>query len=161
MKSVLFAPYFGIPRVAWFQKTLKSHSYLHTVLSMLNQDGPHRLVKSKETKGAAIGLPDVQCRCLKEEARMLSLLLKIVLVLFRSGVLNLGNFLRLVQPAFVLLSFLLPAGFIDMSGASFPELIDLVKTAHVPSSPPFTLSDVLEPSGTLSTYSETHSSFGR
>ncbi|ETE72661.1 Golgi reassembly-stacking protein 1, partial [Ophiophagus hannah] len=49
--------------------------------------------------------------------------------------------------------------FIDMSGASFPELIDLVKTAHVPSSPSFTLSDVLEASGSLSTYSETPSYF--
>uniref|UniRef100_A0A098LYD8 Golgi reassembly stacking protein 1 n=1 Tax=Hypsiglena sp. JMG-2014 TaxID=1550645 RepID=A0A098LYD8_9SAUR len=49
--------------------------------------------------------------------------------------------------------------FIDMSGASFPELIDLVKTAHVPSSPPFTLSDVLESSVSLSTYSETPSHF--
>ncbi|XP_058040035.1 Golgi reassembly-stacking protein 1 [Ahaetulla prasina] len=49
--------------------------------------------------------------------------------------------------------------FIDMSGAPFPELIDLVKTAHVPSSPSFTLSDVLEASGSLSTYSETPSYF--
>ncbi|XP_070586031.1 Golgi reassembly-stacking protein 1 [Erythrolamprus reginae] len=49
--------------------------------------------------------------------------------------------------------------FIDMSGASFPELIDLVKTAHVPSSPPFTLSDVLEASASLSTYSEAPSHF--
>ncbi|XP_032093506.1 Golgi reassembly-stacking protein 1 isoform X1 [Thamnophis elegans] len=49
--------------------------------------------------------------------------------------------------------------FIDMSGAPFPELIDLVKTAQVPSSPSFTLSDVLEASGSLSTYSETPSYF--
>uniref|UniRef100_A0A8C7E2E5 Golgi reassembly stacking protein 1 n=1 Tax=Naja naja TaxID=35670 RepID=A0A8C7E2E5_NAJNA len=49
--------------------------------------------------------------------------------------------------------------FIDMSGASFPELIDLVKTAHVPSPLSFTLSDVLEASGSLSTYSENPSCF--
>ncbi|XP_026574264.1 Golgi reassembly-stacking protein 1 isoform X1 [Pseudonaja textilis] len=51
--------------------------------------------------------------------------------------------------------------FIDMSGASFPELIDLVKTAHVPSSPSATLSEVLEASGSLSTHSETPSYFDR
>ncbi|XP_007434482.1 Golgi reassembly-stacking protein 1 isoform X1 [Python bivittatus] len=49
-------------------------------------------------------------------------------------------------------------GFIDMSGASFPQLIDLVKTANVPSSP-FNLTDILAASGSLSTNSETHSYF--
>ncbi|XP_063159390.1 Golgi reassembly-stacking protein 1 [Candoia aspera] len=52
-------------------------------------------------------------------------------------------------------------GFIDMSGAAFPQLIDLVKTANVPSSPPFNLTDVLAASGSLSTNSETHSYFDR
>ncbi|KAM3822803.1 Golgi reassembly-stacking protein 1 isoform 3-T3 [Vipera latastei] len=72
---------------------------------------------------------------------------------------SLENSLHLPTPPPPPLQRVMDPGFIDMSGASFPELIDLVKTAHVPSSPPFTLSDVLEPSGTLSTYSETHSSF--
>ncbi|XP_039211204.1 Golgi reassembly-stacking protein 1 isoform X3 [Crotalus tigris] len=73
---------------------------------------------------------------------------------------SLENSLPLPAPPPPPVQRVMDPGFVDMSGAAFPELIDLVKTAHVPSSsPPFTLSDVLEPSGSLSTYSETHSSF--
>uniref|UniRef100_A0A6B2F0I9 PDZ GRASP-type domain-containing protein n=1 Tax=Bothriechis nigroviridis TaxID=88079 RepID=A0A6B2F0I9_BOTNI len=72
---------------------------------------------------------------------------------------SLGNSLPLPAPPPPPVQRVMDPGFVDMSGAAFPELIDLVKTAHVPSSPSFTLSDVLEPSGSLSTYSETHSSF--
>ncbi|XP_060638609.2 Golgi reassembly-stacking protein 1 [Anolis sagrei] len=45
-------------------------------------------------------------------------------------------------------------GFIDMSGASFPELIDLVKTINVPSSSSttFNLTDTLTASGSLETH---------
>ncbi|KAJ7322131.1 hypothetical protein JRQ81_018418 [Phrynocephalus forsythii] len=50
-------------------------------------------------------------------------------------------------------------GFIDMSGAPFPELIDLVKTVRVPSSGTFDPTDTLTATESLLTNSGTHSFF--
>ncbi|XP_062982170.1 Golgi reassembly-stacking protein 1 [Elgaria multicarinata webbii] len=51
-------------------------------------------------------------------------------------------------------------GFIDMSGASFPELIDLVKTVNVPSSSAsFNVTDTFAATDSLLTNSGTHSYF--
>ncbi|XP_015688030.1 Golgi reassembly-stacking protein 1 isoform X2 [Protobothrops mucrosquamatus] len=55
---------------------------------------------------------------------------------------SLENSLPLPAPPPPPVQRVMDPGFVDMSGAAFPELIDLVRTAHVTSSPSFTYSEI-------------------